>query len=189
MSSGADGKRAATQDPIIPGDPPDAGESFRVVLEDVVSGFETADSFAIKFSLLAKIPVSKVKHVTRNLPATIWSGQGRSLAERVLSLIEEAGGKGKIVESRSAAPVASQPAPAKPAASAGSKHSCGWCGFPMKEGETRCGFCMTAVGEVATKAERAQEPRTRARSALAKRLICGAAVLAAILVVFYLLGR
>ena len=50
-----------------------------------------------------------MKHVVHRLPAPIWSGQGRSRAEQILALIEEAGGRGEIVETGSAAPHARIP--------------------------------------------------------------------------------
>ncbi len=190
MFSGADDEKTATQGPVYPRDTLNGGRSYRVVLEDIASGMETPDSFAIKFSLLTKTPISKMKHVVHRLPAPIWSGQGRSKAEHILALIEEAGGRGSIVETGGAPPASPVEAggPGKPAGSAGparpvkSKPACRWCGFPMKEEETRCGFCMMTVGEV-EKAERQQEPRMPAKRFSRKRLICYGAILAAAILI------
>jgi len=189
MASGADAEKTATQGPMCPQDAPDGQKSYRVILEDILSGIETTDSFAIKFSLLTKTPISKIKHVVHRLPATIWSGQGRSRAEHILALIEEAGGKGKIVETGSVAPPpASSVGPGGPAKPAKSKQTCRWCGFPMKEEETRCGFCMMAVGDV-ERSEHQPEPRTRAKVVARNRLICYAAVLVAGIIIIELLIR
>jgi hypothetical protein len=176
MSSGPDAEKPGTQSATYPRESLEGEKLYRVVLEDIASGIETTDSFAIKFSLLTKTPLSKIKHVVHCLPATIWSGHGSSRAEHVLALIEEAGGRGKIVETGGAPPAspASHAAPegsARPADTAKSKSACRWCGFPMKEDETRCGFCMTAVGDV-EKSEHQPEPRARARGISRKRLVC-----------------
>lgn len=154
MFSRADQERARAQSPPDPLTLLDGRKTYRVVIDDIASGMETSDSFAIKFSLLTRSPLSRMKHVVRRLPATVWSGTGRSQAERVLALIEEAGGKGRIVETGdapSAAPATGEvqakgEASAKPAAAPPAGRSCAMCGFPMNDGETRCGFCRTPVG-------------------------------------------
>ena len=187
MPSGADAEKTATQGPMYPRDTIDGQKSYRVILEDIASGIETTDSFAIKFSLLTKTPISKIKHIIHRLPAPIWSGRGRSRAEHILALIEEAGGRGSIVEIEGAAPASPVGAggPAKPAKS---KPTCRWCGFPMKEEETRCGFCMMAVGDV-EKSEHQPVPRRGAKVVSRKRLICYAAVLVAGIIIIALLSR
>ncbi len=150
MRSDADRERAPAQEPPNPHDFP-AGtgtRAYRVVLDDVSSGIETVDSFAIKFSLLTKSPLARMKHIARRLPATVWEGPGRPRAERVLSLIEEAGGKGRIVETGIApsdAPERRESSP-KSVTAPSVAPACAMCGFPMKAGETRCGFCMTKAG-------------------------------------------
>jgi len=187
MPSSADAERADAKEPMHPGDSPDGQKSYRVLLEDVASGIETADSFAIKFSLLTKTPISKTKLLVNHLPARIWSGQGRSRAEHILALIEEAGGRGSIVEAGSAPP-ASAAVPTGPDTPDESKTVCRLCGFPMKEEETRCGFCMTPVGEPA-KSEPPPELPKKARSVSRKRVICYACVLAAGITIITLLSR
>jgi hypothetical protein len=190
MPTGAHGEKAATQSPAYPKELQDGGKTYRVLIEDVSSGIETSDSFAIKFSLLTKTPISKMKHIMHCLPATIWSGTGRARAEHILALIEEAGGRGSIAEIGSAPPPspAEPEAPGGPAKSVKGRASCSWCGFPMKEGESRCGFCMTPVGG----SERSEHPTRSAKRAPAvtrKRLICYAAVLVAGIAIIELLAR
>jgi len=195
MVSGADAEKTATRGPLYPRDTLDGQKSYRVILEDIASGIETNDSFAIKFSLLTKTPISKIKHVVHRLPAPIWSGQGRSRAEHILALIEEAGGRGKIVETGGDAPPPASPAgPADPAKSAKtdksakSKLACRWCGFPMKEDETRCGFCMMAVGDVERSAH-APEPARRSKGISRKRIIFYAVILILGIIIAKLLTR
>jgi len=116
-------------------------KSYCVILDEVRSDMETAESFAIKFSLLTKIPVTKTKHMMAKLPATIWAGFGHAKAENILSLIEEAGGVGRIIEGNTEALV-------RDSSKANKAHlTCRWCGFPLKEEELFCGFCMTPVHE------------------------------------------
>ncbi|MFA4947923.1 MAG: hypothetical protein WC674_05355 [Candidatus Krumholzibacteriia bacterium] len=190
MPSGADAEKTATQGPVYPRETLDGQKSYRVIIEDITSGIETTDSFAIKLSLLTKTPISKMKHVVRCLPAPIWSGQGRSGAEHILALIEEAGGRGSIVETGGAPPASPagpgaprEPVgPGGPAKPAKSKSTCRWCGFPMKEEETRCGFCMMSVRDVERR-EHKPEPRKRAKVISRKRLICWAAVIIVVIMV------
>jgi len=195
MVSGADAEKTATRGPLYPRDTLDGQKSYRVILEDIASGIETNDSFAIKFSLLTKTPISKIKHVVHRLPAPIWSGQGRSRAEHILALIEEAGGRGKIVETGSDAPPPASPAgPAKEERRdknvkiAKSKSACRWCGFPMKEDETRCGFCMMAVGDVERSAH-APEPARRSKGISRKRIVFYAVILILGMIIAKLLTR
>ena len=189
MASGADAEKTATQGPLYPRDTLDGQRSYRVILEDILSGIETTDSFAIKFSLLTKTPISKMKHVVHRLPAPIWSGEGRSRAEHILALIEEAGGKGSIVETGGAPPPPTSPAgPEGSAKPAVGKSTCRWCGFPMKEEETRCGFCMMTVRDV-ERSEHKSKATVRAKAVSRKRLICYAAVAVAGIIIIALLNR
>jgi hypothetical protein len=189
MSSGMDKDRAQMQSPPNPRGFLDGRRTYRVVIEDIASGMETSDSFAIKFSLLTKAPLARMKHVVRRLPATAWSGEGRSQAEHVLSLIEEAGGKGRIVEigdapseatgTRGAPAPGETPeqgeAPARKTANPAVEQSCAMCGFPLKAGEARCGFCMTAVGDAA-RGETRPEPERPAKRISRKRVLLYAAL-------------
>lgn len=118
-------------------------KKYRVILEGIETEIETPESFAIKFSLACKVPVTKINHIMRKLPATLWVGQGKSRAQRLLSLIVEAGGIGRIVEEK---PAVEEVAPEEK----GKKDEtvCLSCGFPLKEEDKFCEFCLTPVGEV-----------------------------------------
>jgi hypothetical protein len=112
-----------------------------------------------------------MKHLVGNMPVPIWSGTGRSRAERILALVEEAGGVASIVEIASAAPAkSSEKGPSN-------KLTCNWCGFPLKEGDTHCGFCMTAVGDAAGKSEPHRKAKAKAKGIAPKRLLCYAIIL------------
>jgi hypothetical protein len=116
--------------------------SYNVILEGVEKSIETRDSFAIKFSVIARVPVSKIKHIARTTPATLWKGQTKSRALHLLSLIEEAGGVGRIVEEEIAVDAGGRDAQGGKTAC---PHTCSKCGFPLKKGDTYCDFCMTPV--------------------------------------------
>lgn len=128
---------------------------YSVILEGVASEIETLDSFAIKFGLLSNIPVTKVKYLVKNIPTAIWTGPSGSRAKGLLSLINEAGGKGRIE--------AKNPQPVKPAAVEtpqvkkleGSK--CLKCGFPLGVEDEFCQFCMTPIGEVHKKSHKSKK--------------------------------
>ena len=146
----------------LPEDLLDGDKPLRVMLVDIKREIETPDSFAIKFSLLTKTPLPKVKQMVRSLPVTIWSGKGRGKAERILSVIDEAGGRGGI--ELDSAPCAMRLRPDTPRETA----SCRYCGFPLKEGDSRCDFCRTPVSDAgaperpeAPPAPRAGIPRAR----------------------------
>jgi hypothetical protein len=159
------------QRPELPDDWLEAQKSYCVMLDEVGTGVETPESFAIKFSLLTRIPITKTKHIMKRLPARVWAGSGRRKAEHILSLIEEAGGLGRVIEegSRPPEPVSAEgaskpdaPAPPKPL------QTCRWCGFPLKEGDSFCEFCMKPVqeearggGHAASTGKRIAVPRRR----------------------------
>jgi hypothetical protein len=139
---------------------------YRVVLGGIRTEIETRDSFAIKFSLLTKTPLSKMKHLVGCLPVAIWSGAGRSRAESILALLEEAGGEGRIVE------IGAEEAARGVVKEREGRLSCSWCGFPMKEGDTRCEFCMTPVGSVVGKDGSRRKIEKSAQGIPSKRLLC-----------------
>ncbi|MBN2185784.1 MAG: hypothetical protein JW746_10720 [Candidatus Krumholzibacteriota bacterium] len=122
---------------------------YSVIIDGVASEIETLESFAIKFGLLSNIPVTKVKYLVSHIPSEIWSGPSRSRAKGLLSLIVEAGGKGRIEEKR--------PRKVKPSAIEGPKmkrlegRKCLKCGFPLGEGDEFCQFCMTPIGDLQKK--------------------------------------
>jgi hypothetical protein len=117
--------------------------AYRVVLESINGDVETPESFAIKLSILLKIPVTKIKYMLRELPAPIWTGGAQTKARHLLALIEEAGGNAKIVEGE-AQPEGSFETGGK----GGRKPVCASCGFPLKKGNKFCGFCMTPVNPI-----------------------------------------
>ena len=162
----------------------DSQKRFCVVLEEIRSDVETADSFAIKFSLLTKTPISKMKHIVKNLPAPVWSGPGRARAGNVLALIEEAGGRGNIVEGVSTAAAKGS---AKNAKNTKNRMICRSCGFPMKEGDTHCEFCMTPVGDVG-KGVFHWEGRRAANGIPPKRLLCYVLLIVAV-IIFAIVAR
>jgi len=176
MPSGTNTSGTNQRKPDILGIGSNSRKSFCVVLDEIRSDVETHESFAIKFSLLTKTPISKMKHIVRKLPAPIWSGEGRTRAEHIIVLIEQAGGKGSIVESGVSALVKSPPK------EAANKLTCNWCGFPVKEGDTHCEFCLTPVGETG-KSETKREGRKTAPSIPPKRLLCYIIVLIAGIIV------
>jgi hypothetical protein len=114
--------------------------AYSVVLDSVRSEIETIDSFALKLSVLLKQPVTKVKHMVRRLPDTLWRGKSIAKAKKLIELIEEAGGVARIVEDHSA-----------PKEAAGGQERdgtvCRKCGFPLKPEDEYCSFCMTALKE------------------------------------------
>jgi hypothetical protein len=139
------------QRPDLPDDLSERRRPYRVILDEVRADRETPDSFAIKFSLLTKLPITKTKHLIARFPATIWAGLGRQKAEHILNLIEEAGGRGRILDG-DPEPVPPDSIKGEPSGADSSKGSeapltCRWCGFPLKEGDTFCEFCMTPVQE------------------------------------------
>jgi hypothetical protein len=113
---------------------------YSVVLDSIRSEIETVDSFTLKLSVLLKQPVTKVKHMVRRLPGSLWRGKSISKAKKLLEFIEEAGGVAHIVENHST-----------PAENAGEQEQegtvCRKCGFPLKKDDDYCDFCMTPLKE------------------------------------------
>ena len=116
---------------------------YSVVLDAINSDMETLDSFALKFSVLMRIPVTKVKHMASRWPNTIWTGQNRSTANMLLQLMGDAGGAGRVVENFERPGEIDETEKEK----SPSDGLCKKCGFPMKEDEEYCSFCMTSVKE------------------------------------------
>ena len=138
-------KRSTLQEEIVQDVMPDGEdrkiESYSVVLDSIRSEIETMDSFTLKFSVLLRIPVTKVKHMVKRLPCTLWRGKSLSKAKMLVELAGEAGGNARVVEQEE-----------KPDARAGKKSkkeeegaACSKCGFPLKQGDEFCNFCMTPV--------------------------------------------
>lgn len=117
-------------------------ESYSVVLDSVRPEIETLDSFSLKFSVLLKMPVTRMKHIVKRLPSTLWKGKSLSKAKMLVELAEEAGGLAHIVENRES-PKAAAPEKKK----SHDKTACSKCGFPLKKDDEFCNFCTTPVKE------------------------------------------
>ena len=122
---------------------------YSVILEGVKSEMETPESFAIKFGLISSTSVTKIRYIIDKAPYTVWSGSSMTKAKGLLSLIVEAGGRGRISENapeagrkNSKTSVASDKEPGT---------TCSKCGFPMKKGESFCEFCLTPVTGISEK--------------------------------------
>lgn len=152
---------------------------YRVLLEGVRTEVETHASFALKFSLLASLPVTKVKHMMKTLPAAVWTGRGKSRALGLLNLIEEAGGVGRIVEEEYA-PDMEQVA----GGGAVKGRACPQCGFPLKEEDLFCNFCFTPIDEERRQSLHIAIPRCRNASTVYRYLffiLLGAAAIILVL--------
>lgn len=140
-------KKASLQEEIMEDLVPDENEGkvigYSVVLDSINSAMETPESFALKFSVLMRIPVTKVKYMVSRMPNTIWTGKKRSKANMLLELIGEAGGVARIVE-KLERPGRIDEAGKEQSPSEG---LCRKCGFPLKKDEKYCDFCMTPVKE------------------------------------------
>ncbi|MBN1165257.1 MAG: zinc ribbon domain-containing protein [Candidatus Krumholzibacteriota bacterium] len=121
-------------------------ETYAVILEGLKNNIETNEAFTIKFSLLIREPVNKIRHMTRNIPATIWKGKRRKKALAILALVEEAGGKARIEISRREE---EKSAVKKPDLGTAVQAVCVKCGFPIKEDDLFCKFCLTPLKEKA----------------------------------------
>ena len=177
MASDMNTNVKSAQRPVQPEDLLEGKKMFSVILEGIRSDVETRDTFTIKFSLLTKAPLSKMKHIVTSLPATVWTGSGRSRAKSILALIEEAGGTGSIIEGAAAAPAKASAREPK------SESACAWCGFPLKEGEALCGFCMTPVKDGAPKMERHHPSGKKFKGIRPKRLLLYGIIIAVEIIV------
>ncbi len=156
---------------------------YQVVLDGVRAEVETPASFALKFSLLANLPVTKVKHLMRSLPAVMWTGKRKSQALSLLNLIEEAGGSGRVVEEEYAPDMEHV---------AGEKSTrgkvCPKCGFPIKKEDLFCNFCMTPVDEGERQSLQVTVPCRRGSSAAYRYLFLILLGVAALILVLFLRG-
>ena len=130
---------------IMPEDIEKKVDSYSVVLDSIRSEIETLDSFSLKFSVLLKMPVTRVKHIAKRLPSTLWKGKSQSKAKMLVELAEEAGGVAHIVENNDVTTVPISEEVKK----TGDKTACPKCGFPLKKEDEFCNFCMTSVKETA----------------------------------------
>jgi hypothetical protein len=119
---------------------------YKVILKGIGGAGETKEAFAIKFSLLTKAPVSRTKFLIKNTPFVVWKGLGKRNAQKFLSIIEEAGGKGTIIE------VKMDPERTKDdSEKAGGENVCPNCGMPLSKDDKFCPFCTTPIGPVLSK--------------------------------------
>lgn len=173
---------------------------FRVVLEGIRAEYETTGSFAIKFSLAISEPVSKIQHMLRSLPARVWEGENASMAAGLLAIIEEAGGRARIDEiaaqpQRSTAATgeqAGEKAQSVPRSDSGGRAGacCPKCGFPGREGDRHCQFCLSPFEErPGRRANRSTGAVTsvRAASIPTRRLLLYALIVLAAVVISRLL--
>jgi hypothetical protein len=115
----------------------------KVILTGLKENIETPESFSIKFSLLTRVPVTKIKNIVRNLPSVVWEGYELRKADQLLALIEESGGTGEIVEVG-----VEEDEGAEGKSTAGSSEDgvvCPKCGYPIKEGQKYCEFCYSSL--------------------------------------------
>lgn len=144
-------------------------ETYRVVLDGVKSEIETPDSFSIKFSLSTHVPVTKIKHLMQTLPAVVWKGQNKKRSSRLLSLIEEAGGRGRIVLEE--APEETEEGDQQESGGENDQDQCQTCGFRIKEGETFCSFCMTQVEKPKADSKKKKEAAEEKKEAEGKKTV------------------
>jgi hypothetical protein len=120
-----------------------SGTIYRVVFEGTKSPIETLESFAIKYGILTSTPVTKIKFMLRDPPATILETKNGAKARKVLEFIEEAGGSGRIDDFSLEENHDSEIAMEDVAVPASCAKNCPNCGFPTKEGDKFCEFCHT----------------------------------------------
>jgi hypothetical protein len=137
---------------------------YRVILNGIDPGKETADTFALKLSIQTRAPITRINSIVRNIPSPIKSGLDFSQARKFASVIEELGGKIRI-ESYYRRPGEShagcgehrerihphpelngnEPEPVPPARSGGIK-LCISCGWENSEDANYCEFCHRKFG-------------------------------------------
>ena len=127
----------------------DGKTKYKVILEGIAGPHETKDSFAIKFSILAKIPVSRTKFWIRNAPFVVWKGLGKRNAQKHLSIIKESGGKGTITEVEMSHPMTKEDSD-----NAGGERVCSKCGSPLSKDDKFCPFCAAPIEPVLPKKNR-----------------------------------
>ena len=127
----------------------DRKSKYEVILIGVNSKIEKKAAFAIKFSLIAKLPVTRANSWINNTPAIVWEGFGKKKAKKLLSIIEESGGEGKIrkVEMKNSQVD-------EGADKISLEKVCFKCGFPIKDGEKFCSFCTTPINAVSKKRDK-----------------------------------
>jgi len=127
----------------------DRKSKYKVILKGVDRKSETKAAFAIKFSLIAKIPVTRAQSFINNTPSVVWEGVGKKKAQHFLSIIEESGGEGTISRVEMEDTQTDERAD-----KVCLKSVCSKCGFPLSDGEKFCSFCASPIDSVSKKMDR-----------------------------------
>ncbi len=115
----------------------DSSVRYRVVIDGIRDEYETLDSFCIKLSLFLRAPITRIKVITNKIPCVLWSYSDQLKAKKLVKLVEEAGGIAHIEELRDE--------PDETKEEIDHDLVCKSCGFPLKEEDKFCPFCMTPV--------------------------------------------
>jgi len=115
----------------------DGGVRYRVIIDGIRDQYETLDSFCIKLSLFLRAPITRIKVITNKMPCVLWSYSDELKAKKLVKLVEEAGGEAHIEELRDE--------PDETKEEIDHDLVCKLCGFPLKEEDKFCPFCMTPV--------------------------------------------
>ena len=126
-----------------------SGVRYRVIIDGIKDEYESLDSFCIKLSLFLRAPISRIKVITNSMPCVLWSYNEESKAKKLVKLVEEAGGIAHIEELREEQSDEEE--------EVNEDLVCKSCGFPLKEGEKFCPFCMTPVSGPEGHGEEAKE--------------------------------
>jgi len=154
----------------------ESGRNYTVVLEGVNRKYETKSSFSIKLSLLAGIPVTRIRSLVKSCPAEVWSGSDRRKAVSLSKLIDEAGGTASIKEIES---ISGNDHPS----GENKEKVCPKCGFPTGKGDAFCGFCMTPLENRPVREEDPVNIKPAAKSGIPQwRLLIYLASLTALLI-------
>ncbi len=135
------------------------GTRCKVILRGLREETETPQSFTIKFSLLTRVPVTKIKNVVRSLPSVVWEGYEINRADKLLSMIEECGGVGEVVHVDEDGQSDSSEGES-PASGDKDKKACPRCGYPVENGQDYCEFCYSPLHPYES-GDAAGEPRDR----------------------------
>jgi len=115
------------------------GARYRVIIDGIRDQYETLDSFCIKLSLFLRVPITRIKVITNSMPCVLWSYSDELKAKKLVKLVEEAGGIAHIEQLKEETDDTKEEI----------VHDlvCKSCGFPLKEDDKFCPFCMTPVSD------------------------------------------
>jgi len=165
-------------------EPKNEKTKYQVVLKGIDGGYETKSAFAIKLSLLAKVPVTRTKFLINNTPSVVWKGFGKSKAQKYLSMIEESGGLGKIIEENK-----------KPEQAENSSDKikdrklCSQCGFPLNKDDKFCPFCASLVADLSLKRKIKRTTVKNSKPSVTKGRMVLYLIAIAVLILFALLSN